>query len=533
MRHTLLLTIVLVFLFGLGFFDVMSRAGDPPAPPATNPSSQPVKDLHLDMDKAIDLILPEAKQDLKPAGFKTKDRREGWVVRIPGNRPIATPAYAAIDGRGMLFVGGGYGSHEFYAFDATTGEMIWQIQTGDDGPSAAVVEDGYVAFNTESCTIIVVEAKTGKVVWQEWLGDPLMSQPAIQNGKLYMAYPAGQAKHGAVGGNGPAISPQAPDVPAQGNAPANGQAKGSHRLLCADLKTGKHLWEQDLTGDVISAPIIAGDQVFLTCFDGTSFCLATGNGAVAWKKENAGTSAPVIAGGQVVISQREMRGDQPFEGLRRLEAGKGTEKDAKQLVQSKAAYLKPGAAGNGALATTQAVALDAGVGFAVAPTGAGLFGGAGGNGGAAGNVNVATVAQGWAFQGSKAAYANDRIVNAQGNALNCVGATDGQMRWRGLAEGKQIGENAQIFVPPALGAKNMYVCSTQGHLLSVRQEDGQIGFLYATKQPMAFQPALAGGNVYAATVNGLLICLKTGDADADGWTAWGGNAQHNKIDAKK
>jgi hypothetical protein len=30
-----------------------------------------------------------------------------------------------------------------------------------------------------------------------------------------------------------------------------------------------------------------------------------------------------------------------------------------------------------------------------------------------------------------------------------------------------------------------------------------------------------------------LICLKTGDPDADDWTAWGGNAQYNNTEAKK
>ena len=54
------------------------------------------------------------------------------------------------------------------------------------------------------------------------------------------------------------------------------------------------------------------------------------------------------------------------------------------------------------------------------------------------------------------------------------------------------------------------------------------GFLYALNQPMAFHPALAHGNVYVGTANGLLVCLKTGSRDADGWTAWGGNAQHNR-----
>src|SRR6202021_1104291 len=85
-----------------------------------------------------------------------------------------------------------YSSPAFSGIGARTGEKVWEMKTGDDGPTAAVVEDGYVAFNTESCTVIVAEARTGKVVWQEWLGDPLMSQPAISRGRLFMAHPAGQ-----------------------------------------------------------------------------------------------------------------------------------------------------------------------------------------------------------------------------------------------------------------------------------------------------------------------------------------------------
>src|SRR5262249_29806054 len=198
----------------------------------------------------------------------------------PGSRPIATPAYAD----GMIFVGGGYGSHEFYALDAETGKVIWRMNTKDDGPTAAVVEDGLVAFNTESCTVIVAEAKTGKVLWEEWLGDPLMSQPAISKGRLYIAYPAGHP-------------------PAQNAAAASGER--GHRLLCADLKTGRHLWEQKITGDVISAPVVSGDQLLFACFDGTSFCLNSETGAIVWQKQNAGTSAPLVANGEIVMTSKE------------------------------------------------------------------------------------------------------------------------------------------------------------------------------------------------------------------------------------
>ena len=57
-----------------------------------------------------------------------------------------------------------YGSYEFYAINTETGAVVWQIKTSDDGPTAAVVEDDCVAFNTESCTVIVCDARTGKVL---------------------------------------------------------------------------------------------------------------------------------------------------------------------------------------------------------------------------------------------------------------------------------------------------------------------------------------------------------------------------------
>jgi len=63
----------------------------------------------------------------------------------------------------------------------------------------------------------------------------------------------------------------------------------------------------------------------------------------------------------------------------------------------------------------------------------------------------------------------------------------------------------------------------------VQQSNGAVGFFLRDEAPIAFQPTLAKGNVYVGTSDGRLICLKTGNKDADGWYAWGGNAQHNKI----
>src|SRR4051812_44804829 len=90
--------------------------------------------------------------------------KRGWKVTLPGNRPLATPA--VIDGR--VFLGGGFGSYDFYALDAVTGNVAWQYQTEDDGPTAAVVAEDCVVFNTESCELEVLTT-AGQRLWKKWL----------------------------------------------------------------------------------------------------------------------------------------------------------------------------------------------------------------------------------------------------------------------------------------------------------------------------------------------------------------------------
>src|SRR3974377_1170210 len=119
-------------------------------------------------------IKPEQRGKLprvEPAvPFQSPDGRfERWKLRIPGGHPLATPAVVG----DRIFLGGGFGSYEFYAFDARDGRLAWQYQTSDDGPTAAAVAEGHVVFNTECCELEVLTVD-GAPVWKKWLGDPLM-----------------------------------------------------------------------------------------------------------------------------------------------------------------------------------------------------------------------------------------------------------------------------------------------------------------------------------------------------------------------
>ena len=494
-------------LFLLAGFLIVLRSESPkqatPGAPPAKSAGKPAKNTpqKIDLSAAMNVSLPPSR-DLEPASFNTQDGKTGWVLRLPGNRPIATPAYAD----GMLFVGGGYGSHEFYAVDADTGKIIWKIQTGDDGPTAAVVADGMVAFNTESCTLVIVDERRGRVIWQEWLGDPLMSQPAIDKGVLYMAHPAATGR-----------APKPTELHPRPATPG-----GSHRLLAAELSTGRHIWEQEIAGDVITAPVVSDGTVYFTTLAGISYALNAADGSVVWVKANAATSAPVVFGGQLYETRKAQAGKNTVEGLVRVDAEKGEARDKELLAESKADYLKAGSGGGVALAAPKMKELDSSVGFSAAPSSAQLVV-------ANDAVGVNSVVGAWAYQGSRAALSKGQILNAQGNYINSVRASDGKQSWQTEVVNGPSAASGQVFSPPAVGRDYLYLAGAAGYLVSVRQSDGGVGFSYAMKAPIAFQPALAKGNVYAGTSDGRLICLKTGNKDADGWYSWGGNSQHNKI----
>src|SRR5262245_8363136 len=204
-----------------------------------------------------------------PVEFTTKEGKKGWKVVIPGNLPLATPA--VVDGK--VFVGGGFGSYEFYCVDAKSGKQNWVYRTGDDGPTAAVVADGYVAFNTESCEIEIITYE-GKQVWKKWLGDPLMSMPAIADGKIYQSYP-------------------------------NNKGDGAHHIACFDLKTGHQFWTKAIPGQIVTAPIISKGQLYATTLDGSMTCMDMRDGAIVWQDKKNATSAPVVWNGKVFFSRRD------------------------------------------------------------------------------------------------------------------------------------------------------------------------------------------------------------------------------------
>jgi len=425
-------------------------------------------------------------EEMQPETVKFKSGRTGWKLQIPGNRPLATVAYED----GLIFVGGGYGSYEFYALEAKTGKLAWMFKTGDDGPTAAVVKKSYVVFNTESCIIYVLKAKTGEKVWEKWLGDPLMSQPAIDDKYVYMAYPSND---------------------------------GSHHLACMTLEKGEEVWDVRIAGDLISAPIINDGSVYITCFDGTVYRHKTKDGKLVWSQQKNATCAPLIYNKKVFLSLRQEQkvgkdSVKQYEGLATLNNDNGIQEQKDLWVKREAPYLVYGRA---TAKTGVQAELDASVGFASAPGAAKL-------GQAKNNVGQYSVAGCWAYQGSRPVVKNGRSYNAMGNEIQSIDVKTGKKLWSNKYELDEEGIGGRVFSPPSYANKKLFLGSGNGAVFCINEKDGKALWKEKIDGSISFQPAVAKGMVFISCDNGLLYGINTGDKNDDGWYMWGGNSEHNK-----
>ena len=393
----------------------------------------------------------------------------GWFARVPGSsQPLLTPAYAD----GKVYLGGGFSSHQMFAYDARTGAPLFAASAPAGGPSSAVVEDDKVFFNTESCTLFAIDAMTGAQLWTRWLGDPLMSQPAAGDGMVFSGH--------VIDGRSPGrIRPGE-----TGWGTGGGRAYGFTALRQDD---GRPRWTTRIPADVMNAPVYSGRSVFFTTMDGTVHHLDARSGRVRWRRELRATSAPWLHGDELHVTTRVTRvsgdaepvaAEAPRERALVLSTRRG--ETLRELDAVDAAFLRERADQGG-------------------------------------------VAAGWAYEGSRPTVVGDRMYQTIGDEVHCRDAASGDLLWRRTYSETATTRPAST---PAIAGSQLVFGTRDGMIFGLESDGGMSTFAYDVGEPIAAQPIVAHGWVYAATTRGGLIGLEVGDAALDGWHMWGGNAAH-------
>jgi Ca-activated chloride channel family protein len=247
----------------------------PVAPPTAAPAgARPIAEpLDLGADRpAVPVEVPAPPRG-GAAAFTFGDERRGWVTRIPETNQLPSVAY----GDGRIYVSGGFESVSFYALDAKDGRVLWASQQlEDNGPTAPLYEDGRVVFNTESCTLFVMDAETGRKIWFKYLGDPTLSQPAVTEGLVYAAHPC-----------------------------TRGQCLTAYKVA-----NGREVWSRAIGSELLAAPVIHGDSLYATNLQGRIYRFHHRTGKLVWSKALRATTAPWIDGDRLYVSRRAARAEQ-------------------------------------------------------------------------------------------------------------------------------------------------------------------------------------------------------------------------------
>ena len=182
---------------------------------------------------------------------------------------------------------------KLYAFNASTGETKWTVDTQKEIISSPAVANGFVYFGSES--LFAVDINTGKLKWQYDTGDFVYSSPAVANGVVYVGCNNGYlyAIDATTGLKKWAYRypEQTESSTALFSSPyvANGivyiNTLGG-RLLAVDAITGTLKWNFMAEDYLKFNPIILNGTVYINCLH-ILYALDSQTGKLVWRTKTA------------------------------------------------------------------------------------------------------------------------------------------------------------------------------------------------------------------------------------------------------
>ncbi len=429
--------------------------------------------------------------------FKTTDY--GYSIKVPSNSTIPTPAVYD----GILYLSGGFGSKQYYAFNATTGNFKWGVNLDDDGPSSPAIEDNNIVFNTESCTIFCCDMVTGKQKWSYYLGDPLMSMPTIKKGIVFTAYPAVY----------------------MGKVPQKNDSLGNtisiyptHVLIAIELESGKILWQKWIDSDIMSAPVAKDELLYVTTFSGALYKVNQLTGEFIEAKAMRATSTPIFnQNNEIIISKRD---DSPKDSIARevvVYGYRAASYLSAKKIKSKPAYYLDKRVQSKSKIKALSNSLDAGNGFSAgAPLSANAEV-------ATYNIGQSNVSSLQGFQGSRSIYSNGYIYNTMGDEIVCTDSA-GKEVWKHKIEGDMNTEGGFMGTPPIYTNGFIIIATLKGDVIIFNSKKGKMINTYHLNDPIRYQPIAQNGWIYVTSQTGKLNAINTRNALITGWNMWGANA---------
>ncbi len=258
---------------------------------------------------------------------------------------------------------------------------------------------------------------------------------------------------------------------------------GGYGFTAMRLGSGEPIWTRDLGGDVINAPVLDDTSVYVSTLDGVVHRFAQATGRVLWQRQLHATSAPFLDGDELHLTRRESVRDDDghahtVERAIVLRASSG--ETLRELEGVDAAFLR-------------------------------------------GPIFDGSTQSGWAYEGSRPTIVDGRMYQTIGNEVQSRDARTGDLFWRRRYTEEVHQRPASS---PAIAGSLLVFGTREGVVYGLDIDTGMTAWAYDVGEPIAAQPTVAHGWVYASTTSGGVVGLEVGDDTLDGWHMWGGNARH-------
>jgi outer membrane protein assembly factor BamB len=210
---------------------------------------------------------------------------------------------------GVVYLGASDG---LYAFNASTGALLWRYATNGLVLTSAAVANGLVYFGSYDYNFYALNAATGALQWKYATRGPVTS-PTVANDIVYVGSWDGNmyafnARSGALlwvytyGGAG-CSTPAVAD-----GAVYFGSTGGVFYLFALNATTGSLLWRYDTGNSAASAPAVANGVVYIGSFQpGGLYAFNASTGALLWRyaPNEVVFTSPAVANGLVYFGSED------------------------------------------------------------------------------------------------------------------------------------------------------------------------------------------------------------------------------------
>jgi outer membrane protein assembly factor BamB len=204
---------------------------------------------------------------------------------------------------------------ELHAYRRLDGEKIWEIETDLAFSAGPVVGNGKLILGTSNAEISAYQVSDGALIWKSTVSSEILALPQVSDGVVVVRSSDGRiaALSEKDGGtlwtyerSAPALAVRSRGSPVIAkDLVIDGYASG--KLIALGLKDGKLAWEATVAiphgrseierlVDVDSVPVIQGDTLYVSGYQGGVAAVSLSDGEVQWRQEQLSSNTGLAAG---------------------------------------------------------------------------------------------------------------------------------------------------------------------------------------------------------------------------------------------